>query len=368
LSATKIEWATDTWNPVRARRTADGKVGWHCEKISAGCAHCYAETFNARRLPGGGTGLHYSQKLRHHVETFVDEKVLRQPLSWRKPRRVFVCSMTDLFGEWVTDEQIDRVFGVMACSRAHTYMVLTKRAERMREYMASRAKSARYWKAAARSVGYSLEFELDQGAPISLVPFPLPNVWLGVSVEDQAAADERIPVLLDTPAAVRFVSAEPLLGPINFTPHLSLPAGLREPSVDLYASNRDEAKDAKEHDSERCGRAGEVAAESQRREAAAVGAATNGGPSVGPLHWIIVGGESGPGARPCELAWIRSAVRQCVEAGGACFVKQLGAQPIEFWETEPWEPNANGPLVLRDRKGGDPSEWPADLRVRELPA
>lgn len=325
MSRTKIEWATHTWNPLRARRESDGKPGWHCEKVSAGCASCYAETFNGRRLPGGGTGLAYTKRSRAQVETYLDEKVLVEPLRWRKPRLVFVCSMTDLFGEWVLDEQIDRMFAVMALASSSTFMVLTKRAERALTYLTAdrgggRDTRDRIGERCGDDHGWTETEPSDE-------PFgwPLPNVWLGVSCEDQATADERIPHLLATPAAVRFVSAEPLLG-----------------EIDLVRWERG-------------------------------------------LDWLIVGGESGPGARPCDVAWVRSLVEQCREAGVAPFVKQLGAHPVHypvkahrveggrldglaFTSQCVFDPDVHPEqLKLRDRKGGDPSEWPADLRAREMP-
>lgn len=305
MTSTKIEWATDTWNPIRARVRAGGRTGWHCEKVSAGCAHCYAETFNGRMLPNGGTGLAYGKRQRAEVETFVDEDVLRQPLSWRKPRRVFVCSMTDLFGEWVTDEQIADLFAVMAKARDHVFMVLTKRAERMRAFVGE-------WDRGSRSTFALL------GCPL-----PLPNVWLGVSVENQAQADELIPHLLQTPAAIRFVSAEPLIGELDLRHWVDdFPSGSRR------------------------------------------------------LDWCIVGGESGPGARPCDLKWVRSIVAQ-TRGRTACFVKQLGTRAAETcgcivgncWPCS--GPRGNGAGLqwrrTHDRKGGNPAEWPEGLRVREFP-
>lgn len=323
MGASAIEWTDVTWNPVRG-----------CSRVSEGCRNCYAERQAARfsdpgqyahgfveRTPGG-------PRWTGRVE-LVPEKLL-EPLSWRKPRRVFVNSMSDLFHEAVPFEAIDRVFGVMALARQHTFQVLTKRPERMREFLNGPMRADRWialmeWMAEVKPDADIRDFGLRIEAGKLLAS----NVWLGVSVEDQATADARIPVLLDTPAAVRFVSYEPALGPID----------LRAVRI-----------------SDGC--AEDVLGDGEWR----------GEPAAPPgIDWVIVGGESGPGARPCELAWIRSVARQCAEAKVACFVKQLGAHPIEFWETEPWEPNASGPFVLRDRKGGDPAEWPADLRVREFP-
>lgn len=332
---TGIAWTSSTWNPIRG-----------CSRVSEGCRNCYAERVAARfthTRPRGNTGSRgvpvengpfagfaTSKGWTGRVELV--EKALLLPLRWRKPRRIFVNSMSDLFHENLPDEAIDRVFAVMALSPRHTFQILTKRAERMRKYLTTRSKSAQPWKNAARTVGYALEFE-----GVSLVPFPLPNVWLGVSAEDQKTADERIPLLLQTPAAVRFVSAEPLLEAVDLTSQFG-----------MLMSDED----------------GEY------------------GPVLSPgLSWVITGGESGPGARPCDIAWIRSIVQQCKAAGVPCFVKQMGARPIErpssFEEklaflqrkrTGPVVINADGAnLVLRDRKGADPAEWPEDLRVQEFP-
>lgn len=168
------------------------------------------------------------------------------------------------------------------------------------------------------------------------VPCPQPNLWLGTSIENQAAADERIPHLLRVPAAVRFLSVEPLLGPVSLSHHMN--------------SKRGFFADVKEVES--CGKVY---------------------PKRSDIDWVIVGGESGPGARPCDVAWIRSVVEQCKAAGVPCFVKQLGSKPGGR------TPSLSGPLGdptvhdhdhilrIRDPKGGDPGEWPADLRVREYP-
>jgi protein gp37 len=170
-------------------------------------------------------------------------------------------------------------------------------------------------------------------------PFPLPNVWLGVSVEDQATADERITLLLQTPAAVRFVSYEPALGPVDFSRwmwpmHWHWDGNFGTPEQAIAAG-----------------------AFAERKRQALVSA------YAVFLDWLIVGGESGPGARPFDVAWARSAIRQCREAGVPVFIKQLGARP---WE--PVEGVGPMPMHLKNAKGGVPAEWPEDLRVREFPA
>lgn len=261
---TTIEWTDATWNPATG-----------CTKVSQGCKNCYAERVFPRV---------YAKTGRKFTDVLCHPDRLDAPLHWRKPRRVFVNSMSDLFHEAVPESFVDEVFGVMVDADHHTYQILTKRPKRMLDYMASR-------------YGHG-------GGQLR----PPSHVWLGVSVEDQETADERIPLLLQTPAAVRFVSAEPLLGPIVFDQQVHL----------------------------------------ERRTKILTGA------SAPRIDWVIVGGESSPKARPCNVEWIRSIVQQCKDASVPCFIKQLGA-------------NVHGWCAEITGKGGDPSEWPADLRVREWP-
>jgi protein gp37 len=239
MSATStIEWTEATWNPVTG-----------CTKVSPGCAHCYAETFaeRFRGVPG------------HTYEQGFDLRLwperLDLPLRWRKPRRVFVNSMSDLFHEDVPDAFVAEVFAVMAQASRHTFQVLTKRPERLAALAPS-------------------------------LPWPA-NVWMGVSIENRRFV-HRADYLRQIPAAVRFISAEPLLGPLE---RLSLDG----------------------------------------------------------IDWLIVGGESGPRARPMDLAWARDVVAQCRTDGVAPFVKQLGVR---------WAGHG---------KGGDMEAWPEDLRIREMP-
>jgi protein gp37 len=323
-----IEWTDASWNPIRAKRK-DGAPnmaggGWACQRVSAGCVNCYAATINKRL----GTGFDYDAKGIAGSDIYLDEAVLTQPLRWKRPRKVFVCSMTDLFGEWVPFEVIDRVFAVMALSPQHTYQVLTKRPERMREYLANAEARHRIYRQASTifrgpdshpGMRYILSAHDDY--------WPLPNVWLGTSVEDQAAADVRIPELLATPAAVRFLSCEPLLGAVTLPAHYANRPKV-EPQVRIGFPY----------------------------------------PPSGSVDWVIVGGESGPGARPMELAWARALVKQCQAAGVAVFVKQLGSKPVTWNFVGPGgDPNKPGTFPVKDRKGGDMAEWPADLWVREFP-
>lgn len=313
----RIEWTDATWNPLRARR-GDGKVGWHCEHVSEACRNCYAERLNRRGL-AVGTGLRYVHQARASITPFVDQDTLLQPLRWKRPRRIFVCSMTDLFGEWHTDDDIERVFAVMALCPQHTFQVLTKRPARM---------AAHFENLHFRTEMVGIEAEqisgLDRFLPDDYRQprwtLPLPNVWLGVTAEDQATADERIPLLLRTPAAKRFVSAEPLLGPLDLRNYLRMPWM-----------------------PDRIVRPGSVPVEYM--------------PVVG-LDWVITGGESGLGARPSHPDWFRSLRDQCVDASVPFFFKQWGS-----WQNgsdEEWQ----GKIVLNDgRRGETPESF--DLATRE---
>jgi protein gp37 len=209
--------------------------------------------------------------------------------------------MSDLLHEGLTVDQIALVFATMAEADWHEFQVLTKRAERLPQIIQQiKGRIAMAWET------------FDGGRFL----WPLPNVWLGVSVEDQKTADERIPLLLETPAAVRFVSYEPALGPVDF-------------SRFIFPDVVEEGHE---------------------------------------LDWIIVGGESGPGARPFDIAWARNTVTQCRESGVACFVKQLGSMPLDPHVKCAIECGCGLHYGFRDRKGGDWDEWPADIRVRRFPA
>ena len=343
-----IEWTDATWNPV---------VG--CTPVSPGCLNCYAATM-ARRLekmrkpeyqPRDGIRI-AEVKAGRAVFTgevrCLDDR-LAMPLRWRKPRLVFVNSMSDLFHEAVPFEFVDKVFAVMALCPQHVFQVLTKRPERMAEYLNTPGRGGFIWADASQIDGRLEDEEAD-------VPYASThsNVWLGTSVENQATADERIPHLLRCPAAVRFLSCEPLIGSVDLSAfmggqYVGLPGDVVHPNYNFG------------------------------------------------LHWIIVGGESGAHARPCNVEWIRWVVKQCQGAGVPCFVKQVGRKPFlkdhaycptcREWHHErgwdcaglgPWlecrrcgkrvKTRTGAPQRLNNRKGGDPTEWPADLRVREMPA
>lgn len=247
-----IEWTDATWNPVTG-----------CSKVNPGCAHCYAERLSLR----------FGHSKKPWTPANVEENVVLHearlliPASWREPKMIFVNSMSDLFHELVPDEFIVRIFETMRRAGHHTYQVLTKRPERMRDWFATQA-----------------------GRPYA--DDPLPHVWLGTSIELNRWVG-RADALRETPAAVRFISAEPLLGPLD--------------SLNLIR-----------------------------------------------IDWLIVGGESGSSHRPMELEWARDIRDRCQDAGTAFFFKQLGTSLAKA---------ANS----RDRKGVHPEDWPADLRLRQMP-
>jgi protein gp37 len=291
-----IEWTDATWTPIRACNRKTGKVGWHCEHATPGCINCYAEGFNERL----GTGLPFKPGHRHEIELFLDEQMLLAPLRWKKPRMVFVCSMTDLFADFVRTEWIDRIFAVMALAPQHTFQVLTKRAERMQAYVSdARERLIKVTPGGNDNVSVHTAKAYHSSTQIGgRIAWPLPNVWLGVSTEDQRRADERIPYLRSTPAAVRFVSAEPLLGPIDAAPYLY-----------IY-THSDIAK-------LECGCSDEPLPFHENPDPADV--------ATPRIDWVIVGGESGRQARPMHPDWARSLRDQCDDAGVPFFFKQWGA-------------------------------------------
>jgi protein gp37 len=289
-----IEWTEDTWNPVRG-----------CTRVSPGCVNCYAERMAARNLPGMahlGEPFAIMQPSGPHWTGRVEliPHMLDVPLKRKKPTTYFVNSMSDLFHERLSDEDIDRVFAVMALCPQHTFQVLTKRAKRLREWCQRLQKMADEWAPHTKRGFFTpsdvLNFRhmhatFGRGPAFPNHPWPLPNVWIGVSVEDQRRADERIPELLATPAAVRFLSAEPLLGPVD----------LRQ-------------------------------------------AHFTDGPEI---DWVIVGGESGPGARPMQAEWALALRDQCVAAGVPFFFKQFGE----------WLPDSQNPASTEEvRRAAGPTQ------------
>jgi protein gp37 len=470
---TSIEWTESTWNPIAG-----------CSIVSPGCTNCYAMKRAGGRL--ASTPKFRGLTMRSNAgpvwtgEVRLWEPALDQPLRWKRPRMIFVNSMSDLFHESVPDEWIDRIFAIMALCPQHTFQLLTKRADRMRNYCrdehapfrVARAMDSllgeqdlgpeevspiagypgyfvsshgfiysekrggrrklkpdagekghlrvplyrngnksydrvlvhrivletfigspptpdtqgrhrngdpsnntvsnllwgdqeanwsdsrrhgnhrRYSKiTTAQAAGIKARYETGetaasiardfdisdtqvrniglgkQWATATPIEWPLPNCWKGVSVEDQRRADERIPLLLDTPAAVRWVSYEPALGPVDFEHVAHENCNPRH----YYASLSGYVIDGDQSDTDK-------------------------------ISWVVIGGESGTGARPFNIEWARSIIAQCQEAGVPVFMKQLGAKPYaEGGEGRQLQ------LYLRDRKGGDITEFPPDLRVREYP-
>jgi protein gp37 len=313
-----IAWTDRTWSPVRG-----------CSRVSAGCDNCYAmrqaHRFNtpSERSPYHGlTTIRRGKVDWAGVARFIPEQ-LGAPLRWRKPARVFVNSMSDLFHPSLSNEEIAAVFGVMAACPQHTFQVLTKQPKRAAEWFdwigGAGWAERRCHSEAAKVTGRAIPHPPD-------CTWPLPNVHLGVSAENQKTWDERRSFVHGCQAAVHFASMEPLLGPIRLR-------------------------------------------------------------GTGAIHldWVIVGGESGAGARPCELGWIKGIVEQCEENAIPCFVKQLGARPCITEDA--WRKMSHGmlpllsprsehamvkeaglvQLAMKDRAGGDPAEWPEALRVRQFP-
>lgn len=290
----KIEWTDSTWNPTAG-----------CAVVSPGCKHCYAQRMAGRIVRMGGPAADVYRPLVKFVggtrkegrwngrAAFVPQR-LSEPLHWRKPRRVFVDSMSDWLHEDITNEQVGAILAIAAMT-PHSYQILTKRADRLPAWFAWFDKEFHGYgpghgisDCLERAVPNTFDEEFLvqicnvvngvsslpwQGEPPMTARWPLPNVWLGVSVEDQQRADERIPLLCEAPAAIRFISAEPLLGPLDITEYLQEDAG-------------------------RCGE------------------------QHATLDWVIAGCESGHGARPCATDWLLSLRDQCAAARTPFFLKQ----------------------------------------------
>ena len=331
---TQIPWCHHTFNSWRG-----------CSKISDGCKFCYADAMSARN-PGtlGIWGPNGSRVV-------ASESMWRNPLAWDREakaagdrRRVFCASLADVFEDWqgpMVDSKGNRLgtwhgawpWAPGATHEANGFRFLTMDDVRARLISLIDSTPHLDWLLLTkRPEGiadrlHEVVRDTHNGADVIasrwLDGSPPPNVWLGVSAENQAEADRRIPILLDIPAAVRFVSAEPLLGPIDFRRSWWVTNGLGEnhPAFD-----------------------------------ARIG-----------LDWIICGGESGSGARPCDVAWLRSIRDQCKAAGVACFVKQLGSNPYFERYSDEVRHTEIHPVALRHPKGEDPAEWPDDLRVRQFP-
>jgi len=264
MAQSKIEWTNAVWNPVTG-----------CTKVSPGCKNCYAETIAKRFWKG-----------RKFTDVQMHEDRLEQPFHWKKPRMIFVNSMSDLFHEDVPFEFIDKVFYTMIINTQHIYQILTKRPERMLKY-----------------VNRTILFQEDK------LYSSVPHVWLGVSVENNKTADGRIPILLETPAAVRWISIEPLLEDITST--------FMRWTMEMEGWIK-------------------------RNEI-----------------WVVVGGESGPKARPCEVRWIKEIVSICQIQNIPVFVKQLGSNPKVM--------GLELPADSKKGKNDDFELFPEWLKFREYP-
>jgi protein gp37 len=325
----KIEWCNDTWNPVRG-----------CDIVSKGCTNCYAMK-QAHRFSGKGGLYEGLTKLTNGGPVWTGKvklvpDVLDKPLHWKKPRKIFVNSMSDLFHEDIPFDFIATVFAVMSVTTRHTYQILTKRPERMLEFfkwastdeegytheLSDHVADDKIFNYFPDRFGWDHKTGYDSCGPL----YPYENIWLGVSVEDQQSANERIQLLLQTPAAVRWLSMEPLISGIDLT------------SISLARSIRNTNCLIKEIQ------------------------------SPNKIDWVVVGGESGNGARQCNVEWINNIVKQCKSADVPVFVKQLGKHPyFEEPGDEPEPPIAKRYLSLKNKKGGDINEFPEYLRVREYP-
>lgn len=283
MNKTKISWTDFSINPLKYH-DASGKSVWGCVKVSDGCKNCYSESL-AHRYGRGGP---FSLPVMKTLTPYLDEKELHHMLTAKKiaGKRVFVGDMTDIFGDWVSFDLLDRLFSVMVMRSDATFQLLTKRTKRMVEYTTTPFVSNRILDAmhvVAPNRGVWSWPGWDEA---------MRNIWMGTSVENQKAADERIPWLLKCQARVKYLSIEPLLGPVKFDP-ISVPPFC--------------GCDPKIHDDR--------------------------------INWVIVGGESGPKARPCEVTWIRSIVDQCRAAGVPVWVKQdsgpkpgqQGRIPDDLW-------------------------------------
>jgi protein gp37 len=280
----KIQWTDKTANPIK--RLGGGN---YCELTSPGCANCYASLLNSRGTRFGGNGLAFGGSNQERPEMVLNVEMLKSWARMRKPHKIFVGSMTDVFGEWIPDWIIFSLFDAMAAAPRQIFQILTKRPERACNAIAD----------------WLYDVGLDQ------LP---PNIWLGISAEDQQRFDERMPWLAKTPAAVRFLSLEPLLGPITL------------PDSDGVVNMAMQEGDNPIFTAE----------------------------PIDYIDWVIIGGESGPSVRPMNLDWVEDILTQCLKANIPAFVKQLGAA---------WA----GANDATHSKGGDPDEWPEEFQVRMFP-
>lgn len=345
MKNSKIEWTDHTFNPW-----------WGCAEVPGhpGCAHCYAKAWAARtgRVKWG----------RGENRLLMSDFYWNEPLRWNEQAkkdgirpRVFCASMADVFDAEVPDEWRHRLFGLIALCDQLDWLILTKRPALARDYF-KEITNAAFAEGDAQNL-YHKRTGKDPSLWLA-VHFPLPNVIIGTSVSDQKTADEYIPLLLQVPAERRMISYEPALGPVDFD-HWIL--GRCNACDETYYGwqrwldpTTKEVSEAPTGLSE-CGHCGREFPDDQRSEC-----------YTKPIDWIIVGGESGPKARPFNIEWARETIAQCKDAGVPCFVKQLGSAPYEAYFGA--APQAELKVFTKpaDPKGGDPAEWPEDLRVREF--
>jgi protein gp37 len=292
---TTIAWTDETINPI---------VG--CSRISAGCEKCYAET--AAKTARLQQFPQYQKVAKWNGTVEFVESQLIKPYEWKKSKKIFICSMADIFHENVPFNWVEEIFYMIENCPQHTFQILTKRPERMIEFFD--------WYI-ARNSDHSVELQ-----------WTMPdNIWLGVSCENQAMADKRIPLLMEIPAKVRFLSCEPLLEPINLSKFLPIEwSEIAEDWIESWPGIGSYSRDAYP-------------------------------------DWIIVGGESGAGSRPCHIDWIRDIASQCQSAKVPVFIKQLGSNAIATRSDN----TGNYKLKLKDRKGSDILEWFDDLRLQQFP-
>lgn len=301
MADTEIEWTDVVWNPTTG-----------CDRVSPGCDHCYALTL-AKRLKAMGSPKYQTDGEPHTsgpgFGVAAHEDALALPLRWKKPRRIFVNSMSDLFHHKVPVEFIVRAFAIMAATPQHTYQILTKRPSRARAILIDRCRcgsghspgihfrSAMSWAAAKHNPDYLTG--LDAGQVYFDAGWPLPNVWIGTSVENQRLADVRIPHLLAVPAVVHWLSCEPLLGPIDLFGRVNSGCDATGPAIthNGYSNPTDYGTGVEDDCDHQVG-----------------------------VDWVVCGGESGPKHRPMDLDWARSLRDQCAKADVPYLFKQVGGR------------------------------------------
>lgn len=333
---TGISWTDSTFNPWRG-----------CSKVSPGCAHCYAEKLAARNPSVLGTWGPNGTRV------IAAESYWRQPLKWEREavqngcrHRVFCASLADVFEDRVDlIEPLARLLRLIHLTPHLDWQLLTKRPEAITRRLQL-----------VKNIAPTSDQDINDGADLAaqwLLGSPMPNIWLGCTVENQEAADRRIPALLTIPATVHFLSCEPLLEPL-----------------DLHAVQTDSHWPGKSEPSKHDVLRGFTCSRRERFVLNGIIEEKGEVPFVdvnyaGRVDWVIVGGESGPRARMFHLGWARDIQSQCQAAGAAFFMKQCGSNPHDSHFRE--EAAGFHPIKLRDRAGADPAEWPEDLRVQDFP-